>query len=407
MIELRQATIDDADLLLTWANDPTTRAAGFHVDPIEPAEHRAWLAARLASSATHLYLGSDDAGPVGHVRFERDQDGLVEVGVSVAPDRRGHGHGRALVEAGIAAVGGTTADPVRGFLARIRPDNAASIALFETVGFDAHGPDEVAGVQCLRYTRGTECRDPAVVAIVQARTGSTRLPGKVLLPLGDRPILSHVVARTARARHVDRVVVATTVDPADDPIVELAGREGWLVQRGSVDDVLDRYMTATRAVDADVVVRITSDCPLIDPGVIDVVIDAFLANDQPDYASNTLEPRTYPRGLDVEVIDRLALARAWREDRDGAWREHVTPYLYRHRERFRLVAVRSEVDHSDQRWVVDTPEDYELIRRIVAALGSDDFGWHDVLALMDEHPDWLALNRSVRQKTVPAGPMDT
>jgi spore coat polysaccharide biosynthesis protein SpsF len=398
--------MDDADLLLTWANDPTTRSAGFHPDAIDPATHRAWLAARLASSVTRLFIGNDSDDPIGQVRFEHDEDGLVEVGVSVAPDARGRGHGRALVETGVAAVLADAGERVRGFVARIRPDNAASIALFEAAGFRAHGPDTVAGVGCMRYTRDGAGRTPLVVAIVQARTGSTRLPGKVLLPLGGEPILSHVLRRTARARRIDRVVVATTTDPADDAIVDLADRQAWTVVRGSLDDVLDRYLMAARLVDADVVVRITSDCPLIDPDVIDAVVDAFLAGDALDYASNTLEPRTFPRGLDLEVIDRLALARAWREDRDPAWREHVTPYLYRHPERFRLHAVRTASDHSDQRWVVDTAEDYELVRRIVDALERDDFTWHDVLAVIGQHPDWIALNRGVRQKTVPPGRTD-
>ena len=238
------------------------------------------------------------------------------------------------------------------------------------------------------------------VAIVQARSGSTRLPAKVLLPLLGEPMLTRVMRRTARATRVDAVVVATTTDEGDDAIVELGEREGWPVERGSVDDVLDRYVVAARAHDADVIVRITSDCPLIDPAVIDETIAAFMESEC-DYASNALEPRTFPRGLDVEVIAREALLRAWDDDADPAWREHVTPYIYRHPELFRLRAVASSDDRSEQRWSVDTAEDYELVRRIYAALGRDDFGWRDALAVVDGHPDWLALNRDVVQKVVP------
>lgn len=238
------------------------------------------------------------------------------------------------------------------------------------------------------------------VAIVQARTGSTRLPGKVLLPLLGEPILTRVMRRAARAQRLDAVVVATTEDRGDDPIVELAEREGWLLTRGSADDLLDRYMLAARAHRADVVVRITSDCPLIDPDVIDRTIEAF-ARGGCDYASNSLEPRTYPRGLDVEVVARAALTRAWQDDRDPAWREHATPYIYRHPELFRLRAVPSPQDHSDQRWVVDTPEDYDLVRRIYDDLGRDDFTWQEALAVVEAHPDWAAINREIVQKTVP------
>ena len=243
---------------------------------------------------------------------------------------------------------------------------------------------------------------PRTVAIIQARLGSTRLPGKVLLPLLGEPMLTRVVRRTSRAGRLDGVVVATTTQPADQAIVELAEREGWPVVRGSPGDLLDRYLVAARGHDAEVVVRITSDCPLIDPDVIDLTIDAFAAADV-DYASNSLEPRTYPRGLDVEVMTRAALERAWREDSDPAWREHATPFIYRNPAKFRLLRVASDDDQSAHRWAVDMPEDFELVRRIYEALGRDDFGWRDALAVVEAHPDWLDLNRNVVQKAVPRG----
>ena len=237
------------------------------------------------------------------------------------------------------------------------------------------------------------------VAIIQARTGSTRLPGKVLLPLLGEPVLAHVVRRVSRASRVDAVVVATTTAPGDDPIAELGRTSGWLVTRGSEEDLLERYLEAARAHDAERVVRITSDCPLIDPALIDEVVEALEASGA-DYASNSLEPRTYPRGLDAEAMTMTALETAGREDHDPASREHATPYLYRHPERFRLQAVRGIEDRSEHRWTLDTPEDYELIRRLYDALGRDDFGWLDALAIAEAHPEWSALNRHVRQKTV-------
>jgi spore coat polysaccharide biosynthesis protein SpsF len=235
------------------------------------------------------------------------------------------------------------------------------------------------------------------VAIIQARTGSTRLPGKVLLSLLGEPLLVHVVRRVAMASTVDAVVVATTEAPGDDAIVDLAGREGWLVERGSEADLVDRYVSAARTHRADRVVRVTSDCPLVDPNLIDEVVTA-LAKSGADYASNTLEPRTYPRGLDVEALTMAALELANLEDRDPASREHATPFIYRHPERFRLAAVRNPVDLSVYRWTVDTPEDFELIRRMYDALGRDDFDWHDALAVVEAHPDWTTLNEHVPQK---------
>jgi spore coat polysaccharide biosynthesis protein SpsF len=238
------------------------------------------------------------------------------------------------------------------------------------------------------------------VAVIQARTGSTRLPGKVLLPLLGEPLLVHVVRRVGRASRVDATVVATTTLPGDDAIVDLAQGRGWAVTRGSEMDLLDRYLDAARAHDAERVVRITSDCPLIDPDLVDEVVAALEAEGA-DYASNTLEPRTFPRGLDVEAMTMAALEAAGTADRDPASREHATPYLYRHPDRFRLAGVRLPDDLSGHRWTVDTPEDYELVRRIFDALGRDDFEWRDALAVVEANPAWSGLNRHVTQKIVP------
>jgi spore coat polysaccharide biosynthesis protein SpsF len=239
------------------------------------------------------------------------------------------------------------------------------------------------------------------LAIIQARTGSTRLPGKVMLPLLGEPVLEHVVRRVGLAKRIDGVVVATTTLSGDDPIAALGAARGWAVTRGSESDLLDRYLQAARAHHADRVVRITSDCPLIDPGLIDEVVSAL---DAPgiDYAGNSLEPRTLPRGLDVEAVWLTALERADALDRDPASREHATPYLYRHPDQFRLERVPWPIDLSHHRWTLDTPEDFELIHRIYEAFGRDDFGWLEVLDLLDANPEWLRLNQHIRQKRVPS-----
>jgi spore coat polysaccharide biosynthesis protein SpsF len=234
-------------------------------------------------------------------------------------------------------------------------------------------------------------------AIIQARMSSTRLPGKVLLDLAGEPMLARVVERTRRARTIDRVIVATTVESEDEPIVELCRSRGWTVSRGSRDDVLDRYYQAAVADGADPIVRITSDCPLIAPEIIDTVVKRL--DGTIDYASNINPRRTFPRGLDVEVFTFAALSAAWRDDREATGREHVTPFLYRHPERFRIALVESEKPEAAcHRWSVDTPEDYELMRRIYSHFGRREFNWLDVLDLLDQHPDWCEMNRHVEQK---------
>jgi spore coat polysaccharide biosynthesis protein SpsF len=236
-------------------------------------------------------------------------------------------------------------------------------------------------------------------AIIQARMGSTRLPGKVLLDLNGEPVLVRVVERVKRSTKLDTVVVATC-GQTDNPIVALCAERGWQWFVGSEDDVLDRYYRAALEHQAVTVVRITSDCPLIDPDIIDGVIDKF-THHSVDYASNTLPPRTFPRGLDVEVFRFDALERAWREDKKTAWREHVTPYIYNNPEKFRLLPVTHAVDLSGMRWTVDTPEDLDLVRRIYRQFNNDKFSWREVLDVLDARPEWLDVNRDIIQKEVP------
>jgi spore coat polysaccharide biosynthesis protein SpsF len=236
-----------------------------------------------------------------------------------------------------------------------------------------------------------------VTAIVQARMGSSRLPGKVLHDVGGRTMLARVCGRAARATLVDELVVATTAEVGDDAIAAACLELGVPCFRGDEHDVLERYRAAAEAYGADAVVRITADCPLIDAELIDDVILAMLRHG-PDYAANVL-CRTYPRGLDVEIATRAALERAAREATEPYQRVHVMPYFYQHPERFRLRSVTGAADFSGHRWTVDSPEDLELVRNIYRRLDGDDaFSWRDVLQLFEREPALAALNRNVRQK---------
>jgi spore coat polysaccharide biosynthesis protein SpsF len=247
--------------------------------------------------------------------------------------------------------------------------------------------------------RPAKCRDTRVVAIIQARMGSSRLPGKVLEDLAGQPMLARVINRTSRADTIDEVIVATTTRPEDNVIELMCRARGNHYFRGSSDDVLDRYYQTAVAFGADAVVRITSDCPLIEPDIIDRIVKGFLNCSGADYVSNTLE-RTYPRGLDVEVFGFAVLKQAWEEDDNPVWREHVTPYIQRHPGKFRVFNAASEVDYSHMRWTVDTNEDLEFVRRIYNYFQTDSFHWEDVLGLLRSKPDLLDINRSVQQKVV-------
>lgn len=240
-----------------------------------------------------------------------------------------------------------------------------------------------------------------VLAIIQARMGSTRLPGKVLADLGGEPLLARVLRRVRRSRLIDEVVVATTENESDDLLVDYCAKEECRVFRGSEDDVLDRFYQAAKSCTPDAVIRITADCPLIDPEVNDLVIQEFTsAVPAIDYACSFLPRRTFPRGLDVEIISFAALERAWLEDENLSWREHVTEYVLNHPEAFTILGITNEVDYSEHRWTVDTPEDLELVRKIYAAFGTDQFTWREALAVIEANPSWADMNRHVVQKIV-------
>lgn len=241
--------------------------------------------------------------------------------------------------------------------------------------------------------------------IVQARMGSSRLPGKIMMPLADQPVLTHVIRRLQECKNVWKVIIATTEKEQDDTVAQLA-RSGWAdVYRGSEDDVLSRYYEAALAYKFDVVIRVTSDCPLIDPDIIDAMIERFKYENSEgrrcDYLSNTLR-RTFPRGLDVEIFTFDSLKRAYQSASAKPQREHVTPYIYQNPDSFILRDYLGNEDHSDLRWTLDESEDYRLLKRVYDELYGlqPRFGYKDVLNLMARYPELTSINAHISQKPV-------
>jgi len=279
-----------------------------------------------------------------------------------------------------------------------------------------------------------------VIAIIQGRMSSSRLPGKILADIAGQPMLQRVFTRTSRARTLDEVVFATTTDASDDPVAEYCEFSGIPFTRGSLYDVLDRYYQAASQSKADVVVRITADCPVIDPELIDDAVNAIwgrfegmpnpldslnrpLLPDElvfaADFVCNRLPPpwnRTYPIGLDVEVCTFAALQKAWKEAKEPQHREHVMPYFYEGVELsaisrrlsvgtssrgFRIALLNYTTDFGDYRWTVDTPGDLEFMRQVYSRFdGRDDFSWKEVLDLVHNEPDLMKINSGVQHKTL-------
>ncbi len=242
--------------------------------------------------------------------------------------------------------------------------------------------------------------------VIQARTGSTRLPGKVLLRVQGDTLLGHLLQRLSRCGRVREVVVATTTRAEDEAIVLEASRHSVPSFRGSENDVLSRYLGAAHVHGFDPVVRVTSDCPLLDPAVVDEAVALFLDRRAAGLAVDVVTngrpgKRTYPRGLDVEAAALAALEAADAMlGPDAPEREHVTQVLYRHPERFRFEDLALPLDLSFLRWTVDTEPDFALVREVYDALYPErpDFDMRDVLALLGRRPDLLALNAHIRQK---------
>ncbi|HNT55266.1 MAG TPA: glycosyltransferase family protein [Anaerolineaceae bacterium] len=244
---------------------------------------------------------------------------------------------------------------------------------------------------------------PRIIAIVQARMTSSRLPGKVLLDLGGQPALAWVINRARRASLLSGVLVATTADPADDPIAGLCAQLDAPCFRGHPFDVLDRYYQAARSTGAAAIIRITADCPLVDPEQIDELITAFYEQGA-DFACNRLPPpwhRTYPIGLDLEMCSLAGLEQAWREATLKHEREHVMPYFYDEPGRFKVLQLNAETDYGHLRWTLDTPADLEVLRIIFDHFKNrPDFSWRDVLAFWLANPQLAPMNAAIQHKTM-------
>ncbi len=260
--------------------------------------------------------------------------------------------------------------------------------------------------------------EPRVIAIIQGRMSSSRLPGKILADIAGQPMLQRVFIRTSRAATVTATIFATTTDPSDDPVAEYCDFSGIPFARGSLYDVLDRYYQAAKEIKADYVVRITADCPVIDPALIDDVVTTLLEGEY-DFVCNRLPPpwsRTYPIGLDVEACTFKVLAQAWKEAKEPQHREHAMPYFYEGVELTRqsrtletgtsprgynIALLQHTSDFGEYRWTVDTPEDLEFMRQVYSRFdGRDDFTWKEVLDLVHDNPELMKINAGVQHKTL-------
>lgn len=237
-----------------------------------------------------------------------------------------------------------------------------------------------------------------IIAIIQARVGSTRLPNKIFLPLINKPILWHVYQRVTKSILINKTVIATTDLKEDDIVEKFCIKNSIEFFRGSSEDVLSRFYYTAQKYNADIVVRITSDCPLIDSKIIDLVVEKLIKNNA-DYASNVLE-RTFPRGYDAEAFTFEALTKTFHQANAKFEHEHVTPFIYNNPNQFKLISLKNEQDYSKFRLTVDTKEDYELIKIIYESLYEDDnnFGLNEVIQFLNKNVELVKINEHIEQK---------
>lgn len=242
-----------------------------------------------------------------------------------------------------------------------------------------------------------------IVCIMQARIGSTRLPGKVLKKICGKTVLEHDIDRLKRVKNINKIVIATTILEKDEDIVKESGRLKVECYRGSEEDVLSRYYYAAKENNADIVVRVTSDCPLIDSEITEKIIQYYIDNSEKyDYVSNTID-RTYPRGLDTEVFSFEALEKAFNEAKSQRDREHVTPYIWDNPSLFRLAQYKNDMDYSQLRWTLDTIEDLNFIEKVYNLIyikKENDFNMNEVLELYRFYPELNNINSSIEQKKI-------
>lgn len=237
-----------------------------------------------------------------------------------------------------------------------------------------------------------------IFAIVQARMSSTRLPGKIMLPLKDKPVLQNIAERIMTAKNISGVIIATSAETSDDIVENFCMKAGIKVFRGSLNNVLERYYKCALREAADVIVRCTADNALIDGNIIDEALNVFFSGEL-DYLSYK---NGLPLGMHVEVFSFAALEKSYNEARDFECLEHVTPYMIKNPEKFRVsfFADDKDADNSSMRFTMDTPEDYEFVKRIYASFDTNIFSYSEILRVLSEHKDFLEINQNIHQKTL-------
>ena len=394
LVTLRPAEPADCEALWRWRNDPATRRASFERAEIGLDEHTQWFSESLARPDRRIYIVVADGVDAGTVRLDLGH-GEARVSINLALERRGQGIGARALRAACREAFGPLG--LHRLTAQVRLENHASRIAFERAGFSV-----IAAGEFLLLGRPTR---PRVVGAIQARMGSTRLPGKALLPIRGRSAIEWIADRLRHCRELEALVVSTSVERANDAIADLAARIGIGCVRGSEMDLVERLALTAAATGADALVRITADCPLVDPKLVDDIVLAWRRSwGDLEYVCNVF-PRTFPDGLDVELLSRSVLERLQQEVADPFYRESLTVYIHDNPATFRIDKIEHTEDLSRLRWTLDYPEDLAFVEAVLQALHREGevFGMREVLGLLRRRPELRDLNRHREDTTVIQG----
>lgn len=381
---LRPAATTDCEALWRWRNDPATRSVSFQQDEISLDAHTRWFAECLGRPDRRIYIVVVNDLDAGAVRLDLGRN-EARVSINLAPERRGQGIGTRALRLLCREV--SDSPELERLSAQVRPENHASRVTFERAGFSV-----VAEQEHLLLVRPTRLR---VVAAIQARMGSSRLPGKALLPIRGRSAIEWIAERLGHCRELEGIVVSTSVQPENDAIADHAARIRVGCVRGSESDLVQRMALTAAVTGADALVRITADCPLVDPQLVDNVVLTWRRSRRDlEYVCNVF-PRTFPDGLDVELLSRDVLERLDREVTEPFFRESLTKYIWEHAATFRHENLKYDEDLRRLRWTLDYREDLEFVEAVLQELGSESkgFAMRDVLALLERRPALRDKNR--------------
>ncbi|WXR62336.1 GNAT family N-acetyltransferase [Peptostreptococcaceae bacterium AGR-M142] len=384
---MRKVNYSDIDILFNWSNDKDVRLNAFNQNEIKYENHIQWFNNKMKNKNTHMYILMNDNQPIGQIRIDiENKNGIISY--SIDKEYRGKGFGKIIIKNIEKIIKEDNLDVLK-LIGEVKINNESSKQVFLKNDYKEYFDEEK---NCYRYIKELNF----IGVIIQARYNSTRLKGKVLKNILDKPLLYYSVKRSSLSKYADKVIVAISNSDDDDKIKLWCDENNIISYVGDEHNVLRRYYEAAKENNLNTIIRVTSDCPFVDPKIIDMLILEFLNFDY-DYISNRVVERTWPHGLDVEIFSFEALKKAYNEAVLDIEKEHVTSYILKNKDIFRAKESKLDKNLSNFRLTVDYEEDFELSKILLENLikkSGIDFDWKDIIKFMKKNKDLVKINEN-------------